>query len=242
MITRRTTQAVKFLDHQHITGLECLQALCQLWPRDVRATGLSVNTLRHLARFNAASCRSGFWSSVDYNRQNISTYRKFKRLAGQPLLGERARPPGAAVGRASPSPLQALMPNPPTDPPRGPPRRPGVLAAGTAARLGTGCDAARGPVGGVRAGTARGAASAGGSRARVAWCSVGSMGDAPHPSAMGVRYVRFFCCSPGLVDTRAALPPSRQQGTIGASHASHTALGVVSPARNSAHTYSVRGP
>ena len=39
-VTQRPAQAVKFPDHQHITGVERLEAFCKLWPLDVRPTGL----------------------------------------------------------------------------------------------------------------------------------------------------------------------------------------------------------
>jgi hypothetical protein len=82
-----------------------------------------------------------------------------------------------------------------------PPPRPDALAAGAATRLGTGCVAL------VRA---------------WRW----ALPPTPAPWECGTS--AFFRCSPGLVDTRASLPPHLQQGTIGASHASHTALGKVS--------------
>jgi hypothetical protein len=59
-----------------------------------------------------------------------------------------------------------------------------------------------------------GAADAGGNRARVAECSVGTMGDAPDPSAMGVWHVRFFRYALGRLTLRFSLPHDHSEGTI----------------------------
>ena len=62
-------------------------------------------------------------------------------------------------------------------------------------------------MGGVRAGTVLGAA-------------------APDPSALGVQHVRFFLCSPGLVDTRSPLQHDLSEGTIKTDKASRVPLHI----------------